>query len=294
MDQLSHVVVIYNPKSTGPGKNKAEALSRELNRKGIALPVELVATEYAGHATELAYQAALAHVRPLIVSSSGDGGYNEVINGALRAQGEGAKPVCAVLPAGNANDHRRTIGRRPLSEAVEQQVIEHIDVLKATIAGKSGEMQRYAHSYIGLGLTPAIAVELNRASLNRVKEAFIVIKSFRAFHPVEIKVDGERRVLDSMVFANISQMAKVLTIAENARPDDGEFEIVSIPHESKMHLLYQLLKAALTGWRGVSATFYKFTAVSDMVLQFDGEIVTVSAGDEVSVAVDSGALATLR
>ena len=294
MDALSHIVVIFNPNSTGPSKEKAENLRNELRRRHVAIDVQLVQTEYAGHAAELAYRAASDYERPLIVSSSGDGGYNEVINGALRAQMEGANPVCAVLPAGNANDHRRATARRPLSQAIEQQAIEHIDVIKGTLVGALGETVRYAHSYIGLGLTPAIAVELNRTSLNRLKEALIVMRSFSEFQPVEIDVTGGRLVLDSLIFANISQMAKVLTIAENALPDDGLIKIVSFPHKVKPFLLYELIKAAVAGTRGVSSTSYSFTAVKDMVLQFDGEVVKVKGKDQVSIVVKSHALATLR
>jgi hypothetical protein len=39
---------------------------------------------------------------------SGDGGYNEVVDGVMQAGDTGT--VCAVMAAGNANDHRRTTG----------------------------------------------------------------------------------------------------------------------------------------------------------------------------------------
>ena len=294
MDALSHIVVIYNPHSTGPSKEKGDQLVNKLRRRRITIPVEMLQTEYAGHATKLAYEQACKYKRPLIISSSGDGGYNEVINGALRAQLEGANPVCAVLPAGNANDHRRAVARRPLWKAIEQHAIEHIDVLNATIDGALGETTRYAHSYIGLGLTPAIAMELNRASLNRLKEAIIVLRSIHKVQSVEIDVHEKRLVLDSLIFANISQMAKVLTIAENARPDDGLMKVVSFPHTGSLRLLFKLIKATISGTQGISSTSYSFTAVNDMVLQFDGEITNIEAKDKVTISVESHILSTLR
>lgn len=295
MNKLSRITVIYNPNSTGPSKEKAEDLLRTLEQHGSEIATELIATERAGHATDLAYEIAKTHERPLIVSSSGDGGYNEVINGALRAQSEGAHPVCAVLPAGNANDHRRTVKRRPLSEAIAQGAVERLDVLMARIERSNGtEEVRYAHSYIGVGLTPAIAVELNRSSLSRLKETFIVLKSLHEFHPVEVIVDGDTIVVDSLIFANISQMAKVLTIAENAKPDDGKIKVVAFPYKHKAWLLFMLLRAALFGLKGKSGKSYEFTTVKDMALQFDGEIVDIGAGDIVTVSALPGGLATLR
>ncbi len=69
------------------------------------LAVDLVPTEHAAHATELSRTAAGAG-SPLVVSVSGDGGYNEVVNGVRQAGNERA--ASAVLAAGNANDHRRS------------------------------------------------------------------------------------------------------------------------------------------------------------------------------------------
>jgi diacylglycerol kinase (ATP) len=81
----------------------------------VELVVELVATQHAGHAPELALDAATSG-RPLTISVSGDGGYNEVVDGAMRSGN--ANSVCGVLAAGNAKDHRRTIRERPQADAI--------------------------------------------------------------------------------------------------------------------------------------------------------------------------------
>jgi diacylglycerol kinase (ATP) len=293
VNTFSHVVVIFNPNSTGPSDELASRLENDMRKLGVDVPILLQPTERAGHARQLAYDAAKQRPRPLIVSVSGDGGYNEVINGALKAQFEGAQPVCAVLAAGNANDHRRTIAKRPLAEAIAQGEVEHIDVLNATVSGAS-DQQRFAHSYIGVGLTPAVAIELNKTSLNRFKETLLCLKTFRDFHPVEIRSDGKTLVLDSLIFANIGEMAKVMTVAENAEPDDGRFEVVVFPYKHKLHLLWNLVRAVVSGLKGTSVTRYEFEAVKSMALQLDGEVIEVSAGDRVQISVNAGALATVR
>lgn len=295
MTTISDLFVIFNPNSTGAGRDNAESLLAELKARGFEAPMELLATEYAGHAGELAYEIAGQYERPLIISSSGDGGYNELINGALRAQDQGRRPVCAVLASGNANDHRRTVRRRPLIDGIVGQHVESIDALRVTIKGKDGaEKTRHAHSYVGLGLTPTVAVELNRNRLNRMKETLIVIKTLRDFMPFEVDVDGKRLVLDSLVFANISQMAKVLTIADNAEPDDGRFKVIAFPYKNKAKLLFMLLKAVVSGINGVDAGHYEFTCVKELPIQFDGEVEHVKEGDTVSVTARRRVLSTIR
>ncbi len=294
MTRFTVIAIIFNPNSTGSSDDLAERLAQDLKEAGVDTPVELTPTQYAGHAVELAYDLARQHERPLIISSSGDGGYNEVINGALRARGEGANPVCAVLAAGNANDHSRTVMNRPLSEAIDSGDVVTIDVLKAAVVSGADEVVHYAHSYIGLGLTPTVAVDLNRTKLNRFKETFIVYKALKDLHPVEIEVQGKRKKIDSLVIANISQMAKFLTIAENAEPDDGRMKITVFPYRKKARLIFMLVKAMVKGIRGRDARRYEFRAVKDMVMQIDGEVKELSAGDTVTVTVMAGALDTLR
>ncbi len=94
------------------------------------MPVQLCPTEHAGHARDLAAHAA-ATGRPLIVSVSGDGGYNEVVDGVMQAGNPDV--VCAVMAAGNANDHRRTTGEQPLADAIVDGEVRRIDLLRLTV-----------------------------------------------------------------------------------------------------------------------------------------------------------------
>ena len=79
--------------------------------------------------------------------------------------------------------------------------------------------------------------------------------------------------LDSVLFANIGQMAKVLTIAENAHPKDGLFEVVIFPHAHKFKLLGTITKAAATGLTAKKQyRSYTFEVLKKMPFQFDGEV----------------------
>lgn len=292
--RYSSIDIIYNPASTGPSFDKAKRLKVDLSALYPKVSIHLRATKYAGHAEEIAYHLANSSKTPLIISASGDGGYNEVINGAMRAQKEGATPICAVAPAGNANDHSRTLQNRPLSEGIKRANLHRLDLLEATFMQNRKQHTRYAHSYIGLGLTPVVAVELNKTSLNALKELWIVLKTFYKFRPFKIEEGGKVIKLDSILFANISQMAKVLTIAQKAKPNDGRFEVVKFPHAHKFKLIRKLLKATVGGIeQRKSFTSYTFKVIKKMPVQFDGEVQHIDQNSKVTIEAKKQVLRTI-
>jgi diacylglycerol kinase family enzyme len=289
---FDRVVVIFNPQSTGEASERAEQLRRDLARLAPSLTVDLLPTEHAGHAVELARTAAQTG-RPLVVSVSGDGGYNEVVNGVMQAGNEAA--AAAVLAAGNANDHRRSTKERPLADAIAQGVVSRIDLLRLSVDDGETQPVRYAHSYIGLGITPVVAVDLERGGKGSMREMVTVVRSFAKFRPFEIKVDGGLERFDSLVFANIAQMAKVATLAEEqGRPDDGMFEVITLRHAAKWRVLATAVKASTVGLgKQPSVRSYAFTTVSPMPLQLDGEVTDLDEGARVRVDIASQALPTV-
>ena len=289
MASFDRAVLIFNPQSSGNAAEKAQELRDELSSRLPELLVELVATEHAGHARELARDAA-ANGRPLIISVSGDGGYNEVVDGAMRSGN--ASAVCAVLAAGNANDHRRTTRERPLAEAIVIGKVARLDLLQLTIDGESS----YAHSYIGLGLTPEVAVDLAKSGKGSLRELAATVRAFAQFRPFEIeRPDRTRERFDSIIFANIDQMAKVATLSEDGgRPDDGAFEVVTMRHTAKWKLLGAALRACTRGLGPQpSATEYVFTTIKAMPIQIDGEVLDLDAGAQVRIDIAPKALRTL-
>jgi diacylglycerol kinase (ATP) len=285
---FDRVVVVFNPNSTGDAQERAESLKSGLAERAGELPVELRPTEYAGHAREIAREEAGSGA-PLVVSVSGDGGYNEVVDGLMKA-GE-SEAAGAVLAAGNANDHRRVTARRPLLDAIVEGEVERLDVLRLDIEDEI----HYAHSYIGLGITPVVALELERGGKGSLREIVTTVRTFSEFHPFTILVDGRRETFDSLVFANIPEMAKYATLAEDARPDDGVFEVVLIRHHSKLRTALTAMKAAVRGLGpqpGVRE--YVFTTEDPMPAQIDGEVLELRAGARVRVDVVAKGLRTVR
>ncbi len=252
--------------------------------------MQLRPTERAGHGREIARDAARAG-HPLVVSVSGDGGYNDVVNGLMDAGADTA--YAAVLAAGNANDHRRVTRERPLADAIVDGDVSRLDLLKMTT--DDGREPRYAHSYIGLGITPTVALELEKGGKGSIREVISTIRTFSRFRPFEIETDAGRESFDSVIFANIREMAKFAVLSDEGRPDDGEFEVIVLRHTAKWRVLATAVRAALRGLGPQpTAREYRFTTVDPMPVQVDGEVSEFDRGVAVTVEIVPSALRTVR
>jgi diacylglycerol kinase family enzyme len=102
------IVLIVNPFATRVTDARVRAVERELGR---VASVRTILTERAGHATELA-EAACAEADAIVVFS-GDGGFNEAVNGA-----DGVVPL-GFLPGGGTSVLPRALGlsRDPVEAA---------------------------------------------------------------------------------------------------------------------------------------------------------------------------------
>ena len=292
MTAFDRIVIIFNPHSTGNAQESAEELRGDLAVRLPDVPVTLSPTQHAGHARDLAREAAAAG-SPLVVSVSGDGGYNEVVNGMVDAANPRA--ACAVRAAGNANDHRRVTREQPLADAIAAGEIRRLDLLRLTMgAGPTAEV-RYAHSYIGVGLTPVVAVDLEKGGKGSWREIASVVRGFARFRPFPIRLeDGRRRRIDSLVFANIDEMAKHARLSEGGSPDDGRFEVITQRQTGKLRVLVTAVRAATRGLGPQpSATHYAFTTLAPMPLQLDGELIELEEDTPVSVDIAPLALRTI-
>ena len=272
---FDRIVLIYNPVNRRVPLTLAESMRRELGRRLPDVPVALQATQHTGHARDLA-SAAAATGRPLIVAVSGDGVYNEVVNGVLDVSGTGA--LAAVAAGGNANDHRRSTRRMPVVDAIVAAHVSgrarQLDLLRLTVRSDGSEWNQYAHSYIGFGLTPLMAVGLKRDRKGTVAELLSVLRTFTELTPVEIVRSGGRRELyDSLVFANVARMAKYGRLSNTGRPDDGLFEVVSRRHGRRWRIAAMALRAATIGLGAqAKVSRVEFATVDAVPFQIDGEI----------------------
>lgn len=277
------VVILYNPNSTGDSERNARELADELrSHKRADLQVTVQQTKHAGHGEEIAHEYALKGKEIILISSSGDGGYHELINGALSSKK--SKVITGLLPSGNANDHHSALARGDIARDILEQSYRHLDTLKitATVDGKA--WTRYAHSYAGIGISAVAADDMTRERPNVFSEKWLLIKSLFSFTSVKVIVGGHTRHYSSVLFSNISRMSKVLTLSDKNSPVDGKFEINSIRLGAKPLLIFQLLLAATIGLKSFrTVSNYRFTTARTTPIQLDGEVYHIDAGSEVTI-----------
>ena len=165
--------------------------------------------------------------------------------------------------------------------------VRRIDLLRLTVGTGPAAEARYAHSYIGVGLTPVVAVDLEKGGKGSWREIVSVVRGFSRFRPFPIRLeDGRRRRIDSLVFANIAEMAKYARLSEGGRPDDGRFEVITQRQTGKLRVLATAIRAATRGLGPQpSATHYAFTTLAPMPLQLDGELIELDADTPVAVDI---------
>lgn len=274
---IKQIYIIYNPKSTGNGKRNANKFADRLASRAPDLHVELVATTHAGHSTELAKQFAGSQV--MIVSSSGDGGFNELINGAVTSKYP--QTVVGLLPSGNANDHYHYRHQPDVIDRIKLSKVASTDLLKV----EWKDQTRYAHAYVGLGMTATIGDTLTKSDLNPLKEIWLVISHLFHKTPVKITVDGQDQAYDSLVFSVIGRMSKYFTIGGKYRPADGTFDIIRLRQTSFIGTMRWIARHLVRPVEpAVTASQFTFTTRQQTTLQLDGETVDLAAGENVKIS----------
>ena len=290
MSAYDYIAAIYNPNSTNDAKLKATKFKEAAKKRGIV--VHLHPTDHQGHARTYGYDFTLKHKRPLLISVSGDGGYNELVDGVMAAKSasKSRRPVVAVIGAGNANDHKRTTrGDTPLIKLIDKEP-KTLHLLRMRSKG----VDRYAHSYIGLGITPEVGIELNKHTLSPGKELVIAWRAFRDFKPFVVKRDGKREKYSSIIFANVNGMAKVIRLNESTSIRDGKFDLIAFPYRGKIRLAFDLMRSALFGNSDAPEySSYGFRTTAKLAVQLDGEIETIPENSEVKITSEKEAIESL-
>jgi diacylglycerol kinase (ATP) len=286
MVSIKKIIIIYNPNSTGDGKANAEAFKAKLEAMS-RISVTLQPTEAAGHAEKIAQQMPNDDSM-MVISSSGDGGYHEVVNGVLSRGQSASKLITGLLPSGNANDHYTDVHHGDAAERIIADDVQSIDLIKVTI----GDWTRYAHSYVGIGITPHIGEKLTEADLNPFNEIWLTIRHFFSSRPVKIKTTTGTYRYDSLVFSNVGKMSKYITLSKNAKIDDGKFEMTGSKSGRLSTLLGHIFKASTVGLTddATHLTNFSFTSSRPLIIQLDGEVFRFKARSAVAITVAPKAL----
>lgn len=120
-------LLVVNPKATTTSTRTRDVLTRAL---ASDLKLEVVTTEYRGHARDVARAAAERGETELVIALGGDGTVNEIVNGLLHEGPDLERlPGVAVVPGGSTNVFARALG-------VPNDVVEATGALLDALAAK--------------------------------------------------------------------------------------------------------------------------------------------------------------
>jgi diacylglycerol kinase family enzyme len=157
---LSNVraLLIINPRATSMTGRDAGLVVRAL---GSRLELDTKQTQYRGHAGKLA-AASAAEGYDLVVTFSGDGTVNEVVNGLMRIPEPTDRPAIAPIPGGGANVFARTLGLPPEAGQAVQRILAAVASGERRKIGLGLAGDRYFTFSAGLGVDAEVIADMER------------------------------------------------------------------------------------------------------------------------------------
>lgn len=221
-------LVIVNPAA---GQHKPEELRQTLKRAFRGTGSTVVQTERAGHAEEIAREAAGSGKYDAICVCGGDGTINEVANGILSAPEQAIKPKVGLLPLGTCNVLANAL-RIPCSNRLKEacEVIRSAKTRPIDIGRAQG---RYFLLMAGFGFD-ADAVRMVAEPVKSLVGAPAYIMSGLAAlaqckaSRLHLTLDDDELTVDAflVVVANVSSYAfEQFKVAPFASLDDGWLDI---------------------------------------------------------------------
>ncbi len=247
-------LIIVNPIS---GRGYAESVIPQIEEllSTHGLDFEIKRTERPWHAAELAEEAGRNGV-DVVVSASGDGTANEVLNGLMRARTAGFdKTALGLLPIGTGNDFAYGMGIREELEkncetlATNQRKL--IDV--GLVRGGDYPEGRYFGNGVGIGFDAAVGFEAEKVRFTRGLLAYLIAAMRTVFlyykaPTVEITYNNETFTQPSLMVSimNGQRMGGGFYMAPNGSPTDGELDLCIASEAPKLRI-FQLINFFLSG-----------------------------------------------
>ncbi len=216
------MIVIFNPTA---GRRRAHALWRVLDvLSASGMRLELAETQHAGHATELAREAAQAGA-PLVVAAGGDGTIAEVANGLA-----GTDTRLGVIPLGTANvlAHELSLPFAPRAVAAALAFGRTCVLWPGVAVGP--DTTRLFVQMLGVGLDAQVVHGLNLPMKRLLgKGAYLVqtmVEMSRYKYPrLRLRLDGEEIEAASVIVSKGRLYAGRFTLAPHANAMQPGFSV---------------------------------------------------------------------
>jgi len=272
--------IVANPTSGGAHSDAAlrelAETARWLTERG--LPTELRLTRDAGHATELAREAAVAGLE-MVIAAGGDGTVNDVIQALA-----GYRTALGVLPTGTVNVWAREMGIG--LNAVDAREILLYGARRRVDLGRAG--QRYFLMMAGIGFDAEVARRVEQGRLKRFGlklleylGAVLLLSVTHRPSSIRITMGQHKRHQQALmvIIGNTRLYGGALTFTRRAVADDGTLDVVVIGSGGMFHRISVIgrallrLPAAGPRVRYERAQMLRLESKRPTLVQVDGEVI---------------------
>lgn len=198
---------------------------------------EIVWTQHAGHATQLARQAA-ADNYDVVVAAGGDGTINEVVNGLAMS-----KTVLGIIPFGTANLLASELGIPP-DVNLACQVIARGDTRRIDTARVN---DRHFTIMAGIGFDAHVVARVDTKTKSRWGALAYPLVALRElvrypFRRIRVRTENGQDLQAFFVFVqNTKLYASGYELSPRSQIDDGELEVLMFPTRNIFSLIGYLL-----------------------------------------------------
>ena len=228
------MIVIYNPVA---GRRRGHALWRVLDMLiASGMRVELSETTHAGHATDLAREAAHGGAR-MIVAAGGDGTIAEVANGLA-----GSAVSLGVIPIGTANvlAHELSLPFAPSAVAKALAFGRTLPLWPGIACGAGGE--RLFVQMLGVGLDAQVVHRLSSPLKRAIGRGAYVLQTLREvsrydYAPISVLIDGVATQAASVIVSKGRLYGGRYTLAPSAKPGSPGFSVALFGHSGPFSAL---------------------------------------------------------
>ena len=265
----SNILFIINPISGGKNKIKLPSLIGKLLDPLKFIP-SYSFTEYAGHAGELAEEAANNNF-DLIVAVGGDGTINEVASKAKEFN-----KVLGIIPFGSGNGLARFLNI-PLKPAEAVQVINELNIVNIDTGSFNG---KGFFNMAGIGfdahISAVFAEDKSRGLTGYLKLGLKEVLSYKA-QTYDLVIDGKDYTFKAFLIsiANSSQYGNNAHISPTASVIDGFLDICIVKE-------FSMMKLPVLAYEMLTAT----TDRSKFVEIIKGRDVTIRRSEEGAIHID--------
>jgi diacylglycerol kinase family enzyme len=267
--------VIFNPAA---GKHRGRARLAKI-RQAWGSHVEFRPTQHAGHAVELAEQAAREGFA-VVAAAGGDGTAHEVLNGLMRVRNPAVQ--FTILPIGSANDYAFSLG-------LDQRHAPPPRTVDVGFVRAANGKSVYFGCCLGMGFNGQVTAESRR--IRRLQGVFLygmaalrsLVHHFRA-PSMTLQIDDEPPwTVPTLLFSTlVGKREGGFAIAPQAVLDDGLFDLVHAGDLSRLEVLYFLPRLAIFGppadypkVRQGRCRRVKLRSESPLIAHVDGELFCV-------------------